>query len=62
MRDIEKQIVYKQVLHGRRTIEELTGSEIKELKDGWSDDHFRIMPPVDFEIQLRAEEERRGSI
>jgi hypothetical protein len=59
MRDIEKQIVYQQILHGRRAIEELSGKELKELNQHWFDDHYRAMPPIDFDIKIRNEQRRR---
>jgi len=59
MNDLQKQVVYKQVQDGHITIEELTGSELKELKTHWFDDHYRAMPPIDFDVKVRKEERRR---
>jgi hypothetical protein len=59
MRDIEKQIVYTQVQAGHRSIEELSGKEMEELKVHWFNDHYKEMPPFEFHSRLCAEQRRR---
>jgi hypothetical protein len=59
MNDMEKQVVYKQIEAGRRSIKELTGKEIKELKEHWFSDKYVEMPPVPFHYKLCEEERRR---
>jgi hypothetical protein len=59
MKDHEKQIVYNQIKDGHRSIEELTCAELEELKTHWFDTHYRAMPPIDFDIEVRNELLRR---
>jgi hypothetical protein len=59
---MEKQVVYKQIEAGRRSIEELSGKEIKELKEHWFSDKYVEMPPVPFHYKLCEEERRREAV
>ena len=58
MKDTEKQIVYNQIEAGHRQIEELSCSELRELKTHWLDDKGDSTP-IDFDIKIRNEIRRR---
>ena len=58
MTDNEKQVVYKQITEGMRTVEELTGKELHDLKEHWFVD-MKSMPPFEFYLLLDNERRRR---
>lgn len=58
MTDNEKQVVYKQITEGRRTVEELTGKELEDMKEHWFYGRD-AMPPEDFHVLLFNERRRR---